>query len=112
MLWSFKPRLTTPTIKEPKPAVSFALKLQAFSQTVLIGCGMIALLPAIGTAVHGWIKYHAAGGAITTPSALMLCSPLICLALIAVGLIWSRFSRRHEPRRPAWKVTESGGASE
>ena len=84
--------------------------MKEIAQTFLILGGGLGLLAAIPAAIYGWIMHRGFGGDLTSNDRLMLFSPFICAAALAVGLLWRRVQAKKTPSR-GFKLTEDSGAS-
>lgn len=67
---------------------------------LLIGGGIIGLLPSVPIAAYGWFMHSGFSDDFTNQDRLMLYSPLICIAALLIGIGWSKKGRKKESIQP------------
>jgi hypothetical protein len=68
--------------------------MKELTQTLLIGGGIIGLLPSLPIAGYLWMMHRAWGGDITIRERLTVWSPLFCVAAIVIGVSSRRIGKK------------------
>ena len=80
--------------------------MKAIAQTFLIGVGVLGLLFAIPDAFYAWSEHRDSGVNFTAQQIGRLGGPLMCVAAIAIGVVWQKWIRKRESRPRV--LTEDG----
>jgi hypothetical protein len=86
--------------------------MKAIAQTFLVGMGVLGLLVAVPGAIHTWLQHRNSGGDYSGDQIGYLLSPLLCCAMVAIGLAWQKQTKKSEPRRSAGHLTEDGAGGD
>ncbi len=69
--------------------------------------GVLGLILAVPAAFYTWFQHRSSGVNFTADQIGLLCGPFICFASIAIGVVWQKWTKGHEPRRRC-VLTEDG----
>jgi hypothetical protein len=75
-------------------------------QLLLIAGGALGVVVSLLIAAYGWLMQRGFGGDLSFKEGAVLYSPLICVIAVVAGLLWRNQTKKGEPRRPRWKLSE------